>query len=58
MFLKALVCIFSFLVLIKNISYSSYEYKSNKNVIGAICVAGLSIISFIFLNIVLFIIKF
>lgn len=58
MFLKILVSLFSILVLIKNISYSMYEYKVNQNVVGAITVSAVSIISIGILNVVLFLIKF
>lgn len=58
MFLKLLVSLFSILVLLKNISYSIYEYNTNKNTSGAVTVLLTSIISVSFLNIVLFAIKF
>ncbi len=58
MFLKILVSLFSILVLIKNMSYSKYEYDVNKNVIAAITVCCVSVFSIGVLNIVLFFIKF
>lgn len=58
MFLKIIVSFFSILVFIKNISFSIYEHDNNKNNIGAACVAVLSFISSVVLNIVLFFIKF
>lgn len=58
MFLKILVSFFSVLVFVKNISFSMYEYDINKNIFGAICVAAVSFISLIVLNLVLFFIKF
>lgn len=51
--MKVIVSIISIWVLLKNISYAIYEYKTNKNVVGAITVAALNIICFIFLNVVL-----
>ncbi len=58
MFLKLIICIFSILVLVKNISYSMYEYKTNKNITGAISVTLFSFVAVIVLNVVLFFIKF
>ena len=58
MFLKLLISLFSILILIKNFSYAMYEYDTNKNAIGAVCVALLSLSSVAVLNIVLFFIKF
>lgn len=55
MLLKLLVCIFSIVVFIKNISYAIYENKNNNNTIGAICVGGFSFIAVTVLNIVLFV---
>ena len=52
--LKVLVCIFSFWVLFKNISYSVYEYKVNHNIIGSLAIVILNIIGIIFINTVLF----
>lgn len=51
--LNFLVFVFSIWCLIKNFSYSIYEYKENKNVAGAICVALLNILSFTLLVIML-----
>ena len=58
MFLKLLVCLFSICIFIKSIYYSIYEYNSNKNSIGAISNAIVSLVSILTLNIVLFFIKF
>lgn len=55
MLLKLLVFIFSIIVFLKNISYSIYEYKTNNNTIGAICIGCFSFITVVFLSIVLFI---
>lgn len=55
MLLKLLVFIFSIIVFFKNISYSIYEYKTNNNTIGAICIGCFSFITVVFLSIVLFI---
>lgn len=58
MFLKVLVSLFSLLILVKNFSYSMYEYNVNKNTIGAVSVLSLSFVTIIILNTVLFFIKF
>lgn len=58
MFLKLLVSIFSICILIKNLSYAKYEFKTNKNVIGSFSITVFSFISICFLNYVLFFIKF
>ena len=58
MFLKIFISTLSILVLIKNSSYSMYEYSNNRNTIGAVSVFLFSLISVMFLNIVLFAIKF
>jgi len=58
MLLKLLVCFFSIMVLIKNFSYAMYEYKVNQNSVGAACVSVVSFICFVWLNAVLFFIKF
>ena len=58
MFLKLLVCIFSIVVLVKNISYAKYEFKINNNKLGSLSVAVISIFSFFILNYILFFIKF
>ncbi len=58
MFLKILVSLFSILILIKNCSYSMYEYKINKNSVGATSILVFSTITVIILNLVLFFIKF
>ena len=57
MFLKLIICVFSILVFVKNISYSMYEYQNNKNIIGAISVTLFSLVAVIVLNVVLFFIK-
>lgn len=53
--MKLLVCIFSIWILLKNISYSIYEYKINNNKSGAISVLLFNIICFVFANIILFV---
>jgi len=58
MFLKILVSIFSILVLIKTLSYAKYEYKTNSNIFGAVCITILSLISTFALNFALFLIRF
>ena len=58
MFLKILVSVFSFIVLAKNISYSMYEYNTNKNIFGAFSIGLLSFFSVVLLNIVLFFINY
>lgn len=58
MFLKVLVSLFSLLILVKNFSYSMYEYNVNKNTIGSVSVLSLSFVTIIILNTVLFFIKF
>ena len=58
MFLKLFVFVFSIMVLVKNLSYSMYEYKINKNPVGATCVIVVSFVSVIVLGVVLFFIRF
>ena len=58
MFLKLLVSLFSIFILVKNLSYAIYEYKTNTNAVGATCVALVSFTTVVFLNVVLFFIKF
>lgn len=58
MFLKVLVSLFSIIALLKNISYSIYEYKNNKNYIGCVSIIALSLLSFVIINTVMFFIKF
>lgn len=58
MFFKLLVSLFSILVLFKNFSYSMYEYNTNKNIVGSVSVASFSFVTVVFLNVVLFFIKF
>lgn len=58
MFLKILVSLFSLAILVKNFSYSKYEYNVNKNTVGAASVLSFSFITIIILNIILFFIKF
>lgn len=49
-----LICIFSFWCIIKNFSYCMYEFNENKNIIGAICIGVFNIVTFIFVNTMLF----
>ena len=58
MFLKLLVCLFSIIVLVKNFSYAMYEYRINENSVGAACVCVFSFVSVVWLNAVLFFIRF
>lgn len=52
--MEILVCIFSVWVLIRSISYAVFEYKVNKNVVGAVSVALFNVITFVFINIMLY----
>lgn len=58
MFLKLLVSVFSLCILVKNFSYAKYEYKANKNIVGSLSIAIFSLISILFLNYIIFFIKF
>ena len=52
--MRILVCIFSIWAFIRSLTYSIYEYKVNKNISGAMWVVVLNIITFIFINIMLY----
>ena len=54
MLLKLLVCIFSIVILVKNISYAKYEYTVCNNSIGAVCISVFVFITVTLLNIILF----
>lgn len=52
--MKFIVFLLSIFVLIKNLSYANYEYKINKNISGCICIIFLNIVTFLFINTILF----
>ena len=58
MFLKILVSIFSIFVFIKNVSFSKYENDVNKNLLGSLSIILVSLVSVVFLNVVLFFIDY
>ena len=52
--MEILVCIFSVWALIRSLTYAIYEYKVNQNLSGAICVGVLNIVTFVFVNVMLY----
>ena len=52
--MEILVCIFSVWAFVRSITYAIFEYKVNKNVVGAVCVGIFNVITFVFINVMLY----